>query len=217
MSLETVDWGLAVRQDYNDLSEVFSTRTSTTASMRPGCANIALIIPGEEKVDLHSFRVTYVTLVFEAGVNPNEGQTLARNANPQLTMDIYARARKERLAEVVDKLGRFVLEDSKRAYATHPLNSKNPKSFVMRGLGSLKNGGGGGIRTRVRTHGFCSSTCLGRINFPGVWLRSAFARVSSIGSYCFHPEEGSGSQPSFLRLIPGRKATPGQTATRQYG
>jgi len=57
--------------------------------------------------------------VFEAGANPNEGQTLARNANPQLTMDIYARARKERLAEVVDKLGRFGLEDSKRANSVH--------------------------------------------------------------------------------------------------
>lgn len=78
-------------------------------------ADVAYNIPGEGKVDFHSFRVTYVTLVFEAGANPKEGQTLARHASPQLTMNVYARARNERLAELVDKLGKAVLEDSERA------------------------------------------------------------------------------------------------------
>jgi len=68
-------------------------------------ANIPRIIQGEGKVDFHSLRVTYTTLVIESGANVKEAQTLARHSDPKLTMNIYAKTRNERLAELVNGVG----------------------------------------------------------------------------------------------------------------
>ena len=50
---------------------------------------------------LHGVRV----LVIEAGAPMTEAQALARHATPDLTLNIYARAREERLAEIAEKVG----------------------------------------------------------------------------------------------------------------
>jgi len=54
------------------------------------------------KVDFHALRVAYVSFVLEAGATAKEAQTLARHSKPELTMNIYARARNDRLAEVAE-------------------------------------------------------------------------------------------------------------------
>lgn len=60
----------------------------------------------EGKLDFHACRVAYVSWVVEAGASIKEAQSLARHQTPGLTLNTYARARNERLAEVVEAVGR---------------------------------------------------------------------------------------------------------------
>jgi len=60
------------------------------------------------KLDFHACRVAYINLVIESGVTVKEAQALARHASPELTMNIYGRAREERLSEAVEKVGAVV-------------------------------------------------------------------------------------------------------------
>ena len=69
------------------------------------------------KIDFHSLRVTYVTMVCEAGATVKEAQTLARHCDPRLTMNVYARAREGRLGELAEAVGQTVLTDAERALA----------------------------------------------------------------------------------------------------
>jgi len=59
-------------------------------------------------LDFHSLRVTYTSLIIEVGASVKEAQALARHSSPELTMNVYARTRKDRLADVVNKLGEVV-------------------------------------------------------------------------------------------------------------
>ena len=67
-------------------------------------AGISKTAPGG-KLDFHALRVTYVSLVLEAGASVKEAQSLARHSNPDLTLNVYGRARYERLAEVTESVG----------------------------------------------------------------------------------------------------------------
>jgi hypothetical protein len=62
----------------------------------------------EGKLDFHACRVAYTTLVIEVGATVKEAQTLLRHSTPQLTMNAYARARDDRLAEVAERVGAAV-------------------------------------------------------------------------------------------------------------
>ena len=61
------------------------------------------------KLAFHALRKCYVTLTYEAGATHKEAQALARHSRPELTANIYAEARDERLAGIVDKVGDRVL------------------------------------------------------------------------------------------------------------
>jgi hypothetical protein len=52
--------------------------------------------------------VAYVSFVLEAGASAKEAQALARHSTPDLTMNVYARARDTRLAEVAEKVAEQV-------------------------------------------------------------------------------------------------------------
>ena len=67
------------------------------------------------KIDFHALRVTYTTLVIEAGATVKEAQTLLRHSTPQLTMNTYARTRPDRMREVADEVGNAVQIDCNRA------------------------------------------------------------------------------------------------------
>jgi len=60
----------------------------------------------EGKLDFHVCRVAFVSWILEAGASAKEAQVLARHASADLTMNVYARARSERLAEVTEAVGR---------------------------------------------------------------------------------------------------------------
>jgi len=62
----------------------------------------------EGKIDFHAFRAVYVTLVVEAGATVKEAQELARHSTPNLTMNVYARARDKRLCDVVETVGESI-------------------------------------------------------------------------------------------------------------
>lgn len=63
----------------------------------------------EGKLDFHACRVAYVTFVLDAGANVKEAQSLARHCNPSLTMNVYGRANKGRLAEISQRVGDAIL------------------------------------------------------------------------------------------------------------
>ncbi|HIA46923.1 MAG TPA: site-specific integrase [Candidatus Hydrogenedentes bacterium] len=58
----------------------------------------------EGKVDFHALRTAFATMVFEEGASVKEGQTLMRHADPNITMNTYARTRDERLASITDSI-----------------------------------------------------------------------------------------------------------------
>ncbi len=61
------------------------------------------------KIDFHALRNTFITMTIEAGASVKEAQTLARHASPDLTFNVYARAREERLSAVAEALAGPVL------------------------------------------------------------------------------------------------------------
>lgn len=62
----------------------------------------------EGKIDFHALRTTFVTLTIESGANPKEAQELARHSTIDLTHNTYARARKDRLAEITQKVAESI-------------------------------------------------------------------------------------------------------------
>ena len=70
------------------------------------------------KVDFHSCRVAYVSLVLENGAGVKEAQSLARHGTPTLTMNTYARTRESRLAEIAEAVGDAVLSAETEAEST---------------------------------------------------------------------------------------------------
>ena len=84
-------------------------------------------------IDFHSLRTTYVTLVLEAGANAKEAMALARHVTANLTMNIYGRARDERLAELTEKVGQIALAEENRATCVQKVaagaEGMSPNSF----------------------------------------------------------------------------------------
>ena len=61
------------------------------------------------KLDFHACRTAFVTFLLEAGAQVKEAQTLARHSTPQLTMNVYGRAREERLTALTEAVGDAIL------------------------------------------------------------------------------------------------------------
>lgn len=66
-------------------------------------AGITKVTPAG-KIDFHAVRLAYINLVIESGATVKEAQELARHATPQLTMNVYGRAREERLWNAVEQV-----------------------------------------------------------------------------------------------------------------
>lgn len=59
----------------------------------------------EGKLDIHSLRVTAISLGAEAGASVKELQTLARHSDPKLTFGVYAKSRDSRMVELAERIG----------------------------------------------------------------------------------------------------------------
>ena len=105
------------------------------------------------KMDFAALRNSYVTLAAEAGANVKELQTLARHSTPDLTMNVYAKKRDERLSELAEKIGENIFSLQKCAKSVHsdPVEPEEieAKFLEEKALAVIGNNGGGGIRTPV--------------------------------------------------------------------
>jgi len=77
-------------------------------------ARIQKYAPGG-KLDFHACRLAYINFVIESGVSVKEVQALARHSTPDLTLNVYGRAREERLSQVVEEVAIALLPEEKRA------------------------------------------------------------------------------------------------------
>lgn len=106
------------------------------------------------KMDFAALRDSYVTLAAEAGANVKELQALARHSTPVLTLNVYAKKRDERLAELAERIGESVLPEQECATSVHPepveARVLNTKFLPAGNLEEDKCNGGGGIRTPGR-------------------------------------------------------------------
>ncbi len=90
------------------------------------------------KLDFHSFRVTYATLVDGSGATAKEARELCRHSDPKLTFERYVKADNERLHEVADKVADKVLAENLGANMVHIADeacaNENGKSLVNKEL-----------------------------------------------------------------------------------
>ena len=129
------------------------THTARDLDLDLEAAGIPKEAPGG-KLDFHACRLAYINLVIESGVTIKEAQTLARHSTPQLTMNVYGRAREDRLAETVERVAAGIKTKKKCAICVQQRaggqNQEGVTSFKEKKLRLIENGGGGGNRTRVR-------------------------------------------------------------------
>ena len=94
----------------------------------------------EGKIDFHAFRTTFTTLVVESGANVKEAQSLLRHSTPEMTMNIYARARSERLYEITNRVDGLVASGEVRATSVQqgssperilPINPNSSKCLYL--------------------------------------------------------------------------------------
>lgn len=105
----------------------------------------------EGKVDFHASRTAYATFAADCGATVKEAQTLLRHSNPNLTMNVYARARDNRLAHVAQKVGEHALpKREKRALCVHQratgTDCQTGNGLQAKDLQAVPDGGGGGNR-----------------------------------------------------------------------
>ena len=56
------------------------------------------------KLDFHAIRLAYINLVLDSDATAREAQAMARHSTPNLTFNVYGRARPDRMAEVVEQI-----------------------------------------------------------------------------------------------------------------
>ena len=117
------------------------SHTARTMDQDLETAGIEKYGPGG-KLDFQACRVAYINMVIESGVTVKEAQELARHSTPQLTMNVYGRARPERLTEAVEKVGETVLQTVNRAPYVHRMavgaEQENATPLPTRGCVSKK-------------------------------------------------------------------------------
>ncbi|MHC4663542.1 MAG: tyrosine-type recombinase/integrase [Planctomycetota bacterium] len=74
-------------------------------------ANVAKWKPNEGKIDFHSLRVTFISLLLEKGAGLREAMELARHGTASLTMEVYGRASHERLKGLTEAISQSVLSE----------------------------------------------------------------------------------------------------------
>ena len=68
----------------------------------------------EGKLDFHACRTAFINLVLDSGVSVKDAQELARHSTVDLILNVYGRAREDRMAEAVERIGMQVLSRAPR-------------------------------------------------------------------------------------------------------
>jgi integrase len=103
-------------------------------------AGIPYVVPGPDGplyADFHALRHTYITMLEDTGVSPKAAQELARHSDVRLTLGRYTHAKRQAMAEAVDRLALPANRDADPA--TDTLSRLSPDQ-VMAGfllLGSV--------------------------------------------------------------------------------
>jgi len=86
-------------------------------------AGIPRFIPGEGNTTFHSLRATFATLLIEEGADLKTAMTLMRHSTPDLTVNRYAKSRREKLVELTETVGEIARagmeKESKCAISVH--------------------------------------------------------------------------------------------------
>ncbi len=71
---------------------------------------------GNGKLDFHAARTAYLNLVFEdRDITLTDAQKLARHSTAKMTLEVYGRARDERLSAVVERMAQRIKPEKKCA------------------------------------------------------------------------------------------------------
>jgi len=108
-----LDWLLAATQGSDPdapLLAGFPGNPTETFYKDLKAAGIPRFVVGEGSATLHSLRVTFATLLIEEGADIKTAQTLMRHSTPTLTLNRYAKARRERLVDAAAKVGEIARE-----------------------------------------------------------------------------------------------------------
>lgn len=167
-----------------------------------------------DKVDFHALRVAYTTFVIETGANIKEAQTLARHATPELTLNVYAKVRNERLHDVAEAVGRFLpaegpgVDDHAPALALPVLAEvalKTGTDDAPVSGGKVPSECQGGKIVSINTaRGNCSENMAGvhgrpKDDFNGLAQNLADTGKSSIEATNSCAQSQSGALPSYLQ------------------
>jgi hypothetical protein len=63
------------------------------------------------KLDFHALRTAYINFVLDSGANVKTTQELARHSTPDMTMNVYGRARDEKMRKAVESVGDMLFCD----------------------------------------------------------------------------------------------------------
>lgn len=72
--------------------------------LRADCRELGIPCEGEQRVDFHCLRYTFLTNLARAGMHPAVAQRLARHADVRLTLEVYTQVGAEDLWDAVRKL-----------------------------------------------------------------------------------------------------------------
>lgn len=193
------------------------THTGRTLAEDLESAGIASWAP-EGKVDFHSLRVTYVSLVLQQGATLKEAQSLARHATPGLTMNTYGRTRVDRLSALAEDVGKAVFAQNGNTTGTE---QKKGDSATLHATGTYGRGDAGSIPA-ASTFPACASPGrpgLSRgLNVTQAGQRQAVAAEApadlgtgrdTADTSCGRPKNTTGTQREHNRSITAKALAPG--------
>jgi hypothetical protein len=88
----------------------------------------------EGRLDFHALRTAYINFLIDVGANVKTTQALARHATPEMTMNVYGRARQDNQREAVELLGDMLgvdrrgLKQSNNGKQNYRISTEHPVS-----------------------------------------------------------------------------------------
>jgi hypothetical protein len=90
------------------------------------------------KLDFHALRTAYINFVLDSGANVKTAQELARHSTPDMTMNVYGRARDEKMREAVESVGNMLFSDN-AGQETPDHGRENNRTFAEQEKSSTLN------------------------------------------------------------------------------
>ena len=86
--------------------QLLETNTHPHRTFKIDCEKAGVAIDTfEGRTTFHALRHTAITLTGECGASPKQMQVFARHSDPRITLNTYAKVRREKQAELVERMG----------------------------------------------------------------------------------------------------------------